>query len=152
MPSIKFQHNLTPWRPFWISERNDFRNSVPLCHCDASHQVSAQSVVALSDIGTILATLNLCVTVMLPIKFRLNPIFGCRYDMSFEEFQDCRHGGHRISEPNDFSCSEFPSRSDAFHQVSARSDLWFRRCHFKNFKMAAVTAILNIGTEQFQHF
>ena len=37
--------------------------------------------------------------------------------------------------------------SDASHQVSAQSDLWFgRRCRMKNFKMAAV---LDIGTEQF---
>ena len=28
--------------PSWISERNDFSNSESLCHCDASHQVSAQ--------------------------------------------------------------------------------------------------------------
>ena len=25
----------------WILERNDFSNSESLCHCDASHQVSA---------------------------------------------------------------------------------------------------------------
>ena len=58
MPPIKFQLNLTygfgadviwrisiwqPWRPSWISERNDFSNSESLCHCDASHQVSAHS-------------------------------------------------------------------------------------------------------------
>ena len=28
------------------------------------------------------------------------------------------------------------------HQVSAQSDLWFGRCRLKNFKMAAVAAIL----------
>ena len=32
-----------PWRPSWISERNDFSNFESLCHCDASPQVSAQS-------------------------------------------------------------------------------------------------------------
>ena len=31
------------WQPFWISERNDFSNFESLCHCDASHEVSAQS-------------------------------------------------------------------------------------------------------------
>ena len=30
-------------RPSWILERNDFSNSESLCHCDASHQVLAQS-------------------------------------------------------------------------------------------------------------
>ena len=32
-----------PWRPSWISERNNFSNSESLCHFDASHQVAAQS-------------------------------------------------------------------------------------------------------------
>ena len=31
-----------PWRPSWISEQKDFSNFESLCHCDASHQVSAQ--------------------------------------------------------------------------------------------------------------
>ena len=58
MPPIKFWLNLTyglggdviwrisrwpPWRPSWILEWNDFSNSESLSHCDASHQVSAQS-------------------------------------------------------------------------------------------------------------
>ena len=57
MPPIKFPLNQTyglgdfvwrnsrwpPWRPSWISEWNVFSNSEPLCHCDASHQVSVQS-------------------------------------------------------------------------------------------------------------
>ena len=72
-----------------ISERNDFSNFESLCHCDASHQVSAQSdlgfggdvVLRISRCrgghlgyrnGTILAILNLSVTVMPPIKFQLN--------------------------------------------------------------------------------
>ena len=33
----------TEWRPSWISEWNDISNSEFLCHCDASHQVLAQS-------------------------------------------------------------------------------------------------------------
>ena len=32
-----------PWRPSWISERNDFSNFESPCHRDASHQVLAQS-------------------------------------------------------------------------------------------------------------
>ena len=31
------------WRPSWIAEQKDFSNSEFLCHCDASHQVLAQS-------------------------------------------------------------------------------------------------------------
>ena len=82
-----------PWRLAWISEWNDFSNSESLCHCDASHQV-----LALSDLwfgrrsfeefqdcrhnghlwywnGTILSILNLCVTVMPPLKSWLNPTY-----------------------------------------------------------------------------
>ena len=48
---------------------------------------------------------------------------------------------------NDFSNPESLCPSDASHQVSAQSDLWFgRRCPLKNFKMAA---IVDTGTEQF---
>ena len=32
-----------PWQPSWISQRNDFNNSESLGHCEASHQVLAQS-------------------------------------------------------------------------------------------------------------
>ena len=46
-PPIKFQLNLTYCLRLddisWISERNDFTHSESLCHCDASHQVLAQS-------------------------------------------------------------------------------------------------------------
>ena len=69
------------------------------------------------------------------------------WEMSFEEFQDGHHG---ISELNDFSKSESLCHCDASNQVSAQSDLWSgRRCCLKNFKIAAVAAILDIGTEQF---
>ena len=38
---------------------------------------------------------------------------------------------------------------DASHQVLARSDIQFaRRCRLKNFKMAAMAIILDIGTER----
>ena len=43
------------------------------------------------DIGTIVAILNLCVTVMPAIKFQLNRIWE---ETRFEEFQDGHHGGH----------------------------------------------------------
>ena len=55
-----------------------------------------------------------------------------------------------ILERNDFSISESLCHSDASNQVLAQSDLWFwRRCRLKNFKMAAMVAILDIGTKQF---
>ena len=41
--------------------------------------------------GTVLAILNLCVTVMPPIKFQLNLTWGLGGDV-FEEFQDGRRG------------------------------------------------------------
>ena len=71
--------------------------------------------------------------------------------MLFEEFQN----GRRCNildigmERNDFSNSESLSHSEASHQVSAHSDLWFGRSCLKNFKMATMAAILDIGTEWF---
>ena len=79
-----------------ISERNDFSNSESLCHCDASHQVLAQSDLRFERRyrlmsfkmaamgyrnGTILAILNLCITVMPPIKFQLNRTYGSEGDV-----------------------------------------------------------------------
>ena len=55
-----------------------------------------------------------------------------------------------ISEWNDFSKFASLCHCDAFHQVSAQSDLGFRRlCRLKNFKMAALAAILDIRTKRF---
>ena len=96
-----------PWRPAcWIPEWNDFSNFESLCHCDASHQVSAQSDLRLGRCSLkniqdgrhgylgyrnrrILVILNRCVTVMPPIKFWLNLTYR-----SFEKFQDGRNGRH----------------------------------------------------------
>ena len=67
--------------------------------------------------GTILAILNLYVTVMPPIKFRLNPThFGRRCRL-----KNFKMAG--ISEWNDFSNSKSLCHCDASHQVSAQSDL-----------------------------
>ena len=83
--------------------------------------------------GMILAILNLYVAMMSPIKFRLNLSHSLK-----------------MSERDDFSDSESLLRSNASHQVSAQSGLWFgRRCRLKNFKMAAVTATLDIGMNRF---
>ena len=86
--------------------------------------------------GTILAILNLYVTVMPPIKFRLNRTYGLEEDVISR------------SKWNDFSNSESRCHCNASHYVSAQSDLRFgRRCRLKNFMMAAIAAILDIGTE-----
>ena len=93
--------------------------------------------------GTILAILNIYVALMPPIKLWLNPTYGLGGD-SFEEFQRPSW----ISGRNDFSNSESLCPSDASHQVSAQSNLRFRRrCCLKNFKMATLAAILDIGAE-----
>ena len=77
---------------------DDFSNSESLCHFDASHQVSAQSDMVWEEMlfeefqdgchghlgyrnVMILAILNLYVTVMPPIKFRLNPTYGLGEDV-----------------------------------------------------------------------
>ena len=91
--------------------------------------------------GMILAILNRCVPVMLPIKFWLNPTFSLGGDVVWRIW---------ISKQNNLSNSEFQCRTDATHKVSAQSDLWlWRRYHLKNFKMAALAAISDIGTEHF---
>ena len=82
--------------------RNDFSNSESLYRTNASHQVSAQSDLWFErrcgggHLGyrneTILAILNLCITVMLLIKFWPNPT---AWELSFLEFQDGRHLGYR---------------------------------------------------------
>ena len=79
-----------------------FSNSESLQGSNASNQVLAQSDLLFQDgplggylgyrNGTIIAILNLCVTVMPPIKFQLKS--DLQQEMSFEEFQGGRHGGH----------------------------------------------------------
>ena len=97
--------------------------------------------------GTILAILNLRVTVMPSIKFWLNPTYGSGGDVVWRISRWPRWRTSCITERNDFSSSESLCHSDASHQVSAQSDLRFgRRCRLKNFKMAA---ILDIRTERF---
>ena len=57
------------WRPSWISERYNFSNFESLSHCDASFG-EFQDGGHLGYLNqTILAILNLCVSVMPPIKF-----------------------------------------------------------------------------------
>ena len=140
---------------------NDFNNFEFLCHCDASHQVSAQSDLGLRRRCRLK-------------NFKLRPSWIserndfnnfeslCHYDASHQVSAQSDLGfGRRcrlknfkmawrpswISEWNDFSNFESLCHCDASYQVSAQSDLGFRRrCRLKNFKMAA---ILDIGTERF---
>ena len=94
---------------------------------------------------TILAILNLCVTVMPPIKFQLNRT-GFRRRSCLKSFKMAALAPSWISEWNDLSNFESLCHSDASHQVSAQSDLGFRRrCRLNNSR----TAILDIGMEQF---
>ena len=104
-----------------IGEQNNFSNSESLCHCDASHEVLAQSHLR----------------------------FGrCRLNFKMATTWVPSWGLAWILERNNFSNSESLCCSEASHKVSAQSDLWLgRRCCLKDFRMAAVVAILNIRTE-----
>ena len=69
-------------------------------------------------------------------------------EISFEEYQDGGHLGYMngtiLAILND------NHHCDVSHQVLTQPDLRFgRRCRLKNFKMAAVTVILDIGMERF---
>ena len=72
----------------------------------------------------ILAILNLCVSVMLPIKFWLNRL---RKRCRLKTFKNNAMGPSWISERDDFSNSEFLCHCDTSHQVLAESDLRFGR-------------------------
>ena len=92
--------------------------------------------------GTILSILNLCVTVMLPFKFWLNPTYGLGGDVVWRVSR-WPPWPSWLSDRNGFSNSESLCRSDASHQVLAESEFWFgTRCHWKNFKKTAVYLIL----------
>ena len=95
--------------------------------------------------GTILAILNLCVTVMSPIKFNTTYDLG-DVVLRISRWLPCRPPW--LLEWNDYSHSESLCHCDASHQVLAQSDLQFgRKCCLENFKIASMAAILDIGTE-----
>ena len=87
--------------------------------------------------GTILAILNLCVA-------QLDLWFGRRCVL--KNFKLDAMTPSWISEWNDFNNSASLCHSDPSHRVSAQSG---KRYGSKNFKMATVAAILDIGTERF---
>ena len=87
----------------------------------------------------ILSILNLCVTVMPPIKFWLNLTYSLVGDVVWRISKWPPWWPSWISEWKDFSNSESLCHCDASHQVSAQPDLRFgRRCRLKNFKMATM--------------
>ena len=98
---------------------------------------------------TSLAIWNFLDAQMLPKKYLLNPTnprSGADIDWRFYRWVPWRPSW--ISERNDFGNQESPCRPNASHQVSAQSDFPFgRRCRFNYFKMAAIVAILDIGTD-----
>ena len=99
--------------------------------------------------GTILAILNICVTVMPPIKFQLNRTSGLGGGR-LKNFKMAALAAILDIGTELFSNFESLCHCDAFHQVSAQTDLGFgRRCRLKNFKMAALAAIMETGTERF---
>ena len=149
MPPIKFWLNQTyslggdvisrwpPWRPSWISEWNDFSNSEFLCHCDASHQVLAQSDLRFGR-RCRLKNFKMAAWSWIPER------------NDFSNFESLCHcdASHLFSERNDFSNFESLCHCDTSHLFSAQLDLQFRRRYLlKNFKMATVAAILDIRTE-----
>ena len=97
----------------------------------------------------ILAILNLHVSPMLPTKFWFN-LTGFESRRGFKIFKMAAQEAILDNERCDFSNSESLYCSDASHQVSTQSDLWFgRRYLLKNFKLAALATILDIETERF---
>ena len=95
--------------------------------------------------GTVLAILNLYVTLMPPIEFWLNPTYGL-VEMSFEEFQDGRHwncDGH-LGYRDGMVLAILNLYVASMPHIKFLLNLaWFGRiCHLKNFKMAALAAIL----------
>ena len=70
--------------------------------------------------------------------------------MSFEGFQDGHRGGHLGYQNGTILAILNLCVTVMSPIVLAQSDLRFgRRCCLKNFKMAAVAALLDIGTERF---
>ena len=91
--------------------------------------------------GMTLAILHLCVTVMLHIKFWLNPTY-CWEEMSFEMGRPSW-----ISEQNNFNNSKSLCCSDASHKVLAQSDMVCEEMYFEEFpgyQNGTILAILNL--------
>ena len=123
-----------PWRPSWISDRNDFSYFWSISHPNASYQVwsqlafgfrmrsenSCQGVHLGFLIGTILAIFDLQVTPMLPSKFGVNWPFGSGEEVKnrFSRWRPWQPSW--ISDRNDFSYFLSTRHPDASYQVSSQ--------------------------------
>ena len=137
MSSIKFLLNQTVWKEMLFEEFQDGRQPQrPSWYWN----------------GTILAILNLYVVSMLPIKFHFNHTYTFEGD-ELKEFQDGRHGGYlgyqngMILAILTFYAASMPTIKFLLNPTYGLGE-----CRLKNVKIAMVTAILDIGTEQFQQF
>ena len=134
MPPIKFQLSPTyglggdvverfsrwlTWRPFWISEWNDFNNSKSLCGPNAIHQVLGQS-----ELG-----------------------FRSRCGFKISRWPPRRPGIAERNDFSNFeSLCRFDASHQVSAQSNFRFE---RRYCLKYFKMATMAAILDIGTWRF---
>ena len=151
-----------------ISEQNEFSNSKSPCYPMPSTEFQLNPTfhwqqITMEDFQDahrgghlgyrnkiMLAILNLLVAPVTPTKFWLNQIYHSAADEIWRFSIWPLWQPFWTLELNDFSNSESLCCSYVSNQVSAQSNLRFRRrCHLKNFKMATVAAILDIWTEQF---
>ena len=122
MPPTKFWLRSMVWEEMSFEELQDGRHGGHLGYLN----------------GRILAILNLCVTVMLSIKFWLNPAYGLG-DVLWRISRWRPWRPSWISERYKFSNSESLCCSNASHQVLAQSHLQFgRKCRLKYFTMTAI--------------
>ena len=143
------------------SEQSYFRST---SHPNASYQVLSQLTFQFRRrsengchgghlgflMGTILAILDLQVTLMLPTKFKVNKQFGSGEEVKnrFSRWQPWRPSW--ISNRNNFSHFCSISHPDVSYQVSSQLAFGFRRRGEKYiFKMAAMVASLDFQSAQF---
>ena len=131
-----------PWRPSWISDRNDFSYFWSTSHPNVSYQVSnplafGSGEEAKTDfqdgghlgfpIRTILAIFDLQVTLMLPTYFWVNWLLGLGEEAKnrFSRWPLWRIAW--ISDRYDFSYFWSTSHPDATSQVLSQLAFWLRR-------------------------
>ena len=134
------------WRPSWTSKRNACNNSEFSCRpmhptkfrLKPTYRSWADVVCRFSRWspdghlgyrnGTILAILNLHVPLMPPIKFQLNPTYRSGGDDVWRISRWLPWRLFWISEWNNISNTDSQCHPNASHQLSAQSELPFRRC------------------------
>ena len=155
-----------PWRPSWISNRNDFSHFWSISHPNASYQISSQLAFGFRrrsekqdfqdghyggylrfPISMILAIFDLQVTLIIPTKFGVSWPFGSGNKVK-NRFS--RWLPSWISDRNDFSYFWSTSHPNASYQVSSKLAFGFRRRSEKYiFKMATMTLILDFRAARF---